>query len=95
MTAIVDMYSSRKKRLEIFFDFLNEGPCLPEQNIVQPMVSRLIPWSIAYWKRALSHVPLHASIFDIDEFQINEVCLTLNFYGFLVFFSSTFYTRVR
>ncbi len=61
MTAIIDMSSSRKQRLETLFDFLTEGPYLPEQNIIEPTVSRLIPWSIAYWKRGLSGVPLHGS----------------------------------
>jgi hypothetical protein len=62
--------------LEILFDFLTEGPYLPEQNIIGPTASRLIPWSIAYWKRALSGVPLHGSVLDMNEFRNIEVSLT-------------------
>ncbi|CAF2835715.1 unnamed protein product [Rotaria sp. Silwood2] len=76
MSAIIDMYPSRKQRLEVFFDFLTEGPYLPEQNIIEPTVSRLIPWSIAYWKRALSGVPLHGSALDMNEFHNIETCVT-------------------
>ncbi|CAF4708006.1 unnamed protein product [Rotaria sp. Silwood1] len=76
MMAIIDMYPSRKQRLEIFFDFLTEGPYLPEQNIIEPTVSRLIPWSISYWKRALSGVPLHGNALDMNEFQNIEAGVT-------------------
>ncbi|CAF4857680.1 unnamed protein product, partial [Rotaria sp. Silwood1] len=76
MMAIIDMYPSRKQRLEIFFDFLTEGPYLPEQNIIDPTVSRLIPWSISYWKRALSGVPLHGNALDMNEFQNIETGVT-------------------
>ncbi|CAF4504596.1 unnamed protein product [Rotaria sp. Silwood1] len=76
MMAIIDMYPSRKQRLEIFFDFLTEGPYLPEQNIIEPTVSRLIPWSISYWKRALSGVPLHGNALDMNEFQNIETGVT-------------------
>ncbi|CAF4611483.1 unnamed protein product [Rotaria socialis] len=69
MAAIIEMYPSRQQRLEIFFDFLTEGPYLPEQNMIEPTVSRLIPWSIAYWKRALSGVPLHGSALDMNDSQ--------------------------
>ncbi|CAF4455747.1 unnamed protein product, partial [Rotaria magnacalcarata] len=48
---------------------LTEGPYLPEQNIIEPAVARLIPWSIAYWKRALSGVPLHGSALDMNDSQ--------------------------
>jgi hypothetical protein len=77
MTAIIEMSSSRKQRLETLFDFLSEGPYLPEQNIIEPTVSRLIPWSIAYWKRGLSGVPLHGSALDMNEYRNIEVRLTL------------------
>lgn len=73
MTAIMEMYSSRKQRLDILFDFLTEGPYLPEQNIIEPTASRLIPWSIAYWKRGLSGVPLHGSTLDMNESHNIEV----------------------
>jgi len=75
MTAIIEMYSLRKQRLEILFDFLTEGPYLPEQNIIEPTASHLIPWSIAYWKRGLSGVPLHGSALDMNEFHNIEVNL--------------------
>ena len=83
MTAIMEMYSSRKKRLDMIFDFLTEGPCLPEQNIIEPTVSRLVPWTVAYWKRGLSSVPLHGSALDINECHNVEVCL--------IFMSATMY----
>jgi hypothetical protein len=73
MTAITEMYSTRKQCLEILFDFLTEGPYLPEQNIIEPTVSRLIPWSITYWKRGLSGVPLHGSALDMNESHNIEV----------------------
>lgn len=73
MSAILDMYPLRKQRLEILFDFLSEGPYLPEQNIVEPTAPRLIPWSITYWKRALSGVPLHGSALDMTESRHLEV----------------------
>jgi hypothetical protein len=73
MTAIMEMYSSRKQRLNILFDFLTEGPYLPEQNIIEPTASRLIPWSIAYWKRGLSGVPLHGSSLDMNGSHNIEV----------------------
>ena len=76
MTAIIEMSSSRKQRLETLFDFLTEGPYLPEQNIIEPTASRLIPWSIAYWKRGLSGVPLHGSALDMNEFHNMEVSQT-------------------
>ncbi|CAF0847276.1 unnamed protein product [Rotaria sordida] len=76
MTAIIEMYPSRKQRLDIFFDFLTEGPYLPEQNIIEPTVSRLIPWSITYWKRALSGVPLHGSALDMNKFHNIETGIT-------------------
>jgi hypothetical protein len=82
MTAIIEMYSLRKQRLDILFDFLTEGPYLPEQNIIEPTASCLIPWSIAYWKRGLSGVPLHGSALDMNEFHNIEVNLifTLTFF---------------
>jgi hypothetical protein len=52
-------YSLRKQRLEILFDFLTEA--------------RLIPWSIAYWKRGLSGVPLHGSTLDMNKSHNIEV----------------------
>lgn len=73
MTAIMEMYSSRKQRLDILFDFLTEGPYLPEQNIIEPTISRLIPWSITYWKRGLSGIPLHSSTLDMNESHNIEV----------------------
>ena len=82
MTAIIEMYSSRKQRLDILFDFLTEGPYLPEQNIIEPTASRLAPWSIAYWKRGLSGVPLHGSDLNMNKFRNTEV----SFIFTLIFF---------
>jgi hypothetical protein len=73
MQAIIEMYPSRKQRLDILFDFLTEGPYLPEQNIIEPTAPRLIPWGITYWKRGLSGVPLHGSALDMDESHNIEV----------------------
>jgi len=73
MTAIIEMYPLRKQRLEILFDFLTEGPYLPEQNIIEPTASRLIPWGITYWKRGLSGVSLHGSTLNMDESHNIEV----------------------
>lgn len=73
MSAIMEMHPLRKQRLEILFDFLSEGPYLPEQNIIEPTAPRLIPWSITYWKRALSGVPIHGSTLDMAESRNIEV----------------------
>jgi hypothetical protein len=75
MAAIMEMYPLRKQRLDILLSFLTEGPYLPEQNIREPTASRLIPWSITYWKRGLSGVPLHGSDLDMNEFNNIEVSL--------------------
>ena len=74
MAAILELHSSKKQRLEVLFDFLTEGPHIPEQNIMEPTGSRLIPWSISYWKRGLSGVPLHGSVLDTNDIQPTEVC---------------------
>lgn len=81
MSAIIEMYPLRKQRLEILFDFLSEGPYLPEQNIIEPTASRLIPWSITYWKRALSGVPLHGSTLDMAESRNIEVRSLFHFHS--------------
>jgi len=78
MNAIIDMYSSKKQRLQILFDFLTEGPFLPEQNLIEPTSSRLFPWGITYWKRALSGIPLHGSVLDMADTRNIEVCLLNN-----------------
>ena len=69
------MQASRKQRLETLFNFLTEDPCLPEQNILEPTASRLLPWSIAYWKRALSGLPLHGSNLDFIDSQVSFVTI--------------------
>jgi hypothetical protein len=79
MAAIIEMYPLRKQRLDILFNFLTEGPYLPEQNIIEPTASRLIPWSITYWKRGLSGIPLHGSDLDMNEFHTIEVSLMFMF----------------
>lgn len=73
MTAILEVYSLRKQRLDILFDFLTEGPYLPEQNILEPAVPLLIPWTLAYWKRGLSGIPLHGSDLNMNETHSIEV----------------------
>ena len=75
MTSIIEMYSLKKQRLEILFDFLTEGPFQPEQNITEPTAPRLIPWGITYWKRGLSGVPLHGSTLDMNDSHDIEVSL--------------------
>lgn len=67
------MHSTRKQRLELLFDFLTDGPHIPEQNIIEPAGFRLIPWSLAYWKRSFSGVPLHGNTLDLHEYQPTEV----------------------
>ena len=73
MAAILDLHSSKKQRLEVLFDFLTEGPHIPEQNIMEPTASRLVPWSISYWKRGLAGVPLHGSVLDTNDVRPTEV----------------------
>ena len=73
MSAIVDEHSSRKQRLDVLFNFLTDGPLLPDQNIIEPAMPRLVPWNIAHWKRGLTGVPLHGSALDIDEHRSVEV----------------------
>ena len=73
MQAIMDLYSTRKATIEILFDFLTDGPHTPEQNIIEPTVNRIIPWSIAYWKRGLNSQPLHGSRLDMEHTETIEV----------------------
>ncbi|CAF1158775.1 unnamed protein product [Adineta ricciae] len=75
ISAIIEMQVSRKQRLQTLFNFVTEDPCLPEQNILEPTASCLLPWSIAYWKRALSGLPLHGSNLDFNDSQADSTHL--------------------
>ncbi|CAF0771780.1 unnamed protein product [Didymodactylos carnosus] len=67
MSAIYDSFRSRKQRLEVLFDFLTEGPYLPEQNITEPTVLRLAQFGIACWKRSLAGEKRRKSNLETSE----------------------------